>query len=313
MSGQSDIFDFLKTEGIEPELTEGVKRFRAEYPVPEEFGDRLRSRERSGGFVYYGREIWNKAIAALLCGKNLLLAGPKATGKNVLSENLCELFGRPGWNISFHVSMDASYLIGADTFNGEKVVFRPGPVTECARCGGFAILDEINMAKNEALAVLHASLDFRRVIEIPGYERIPIHGAARFLATMNYGYAGTRELNEALTSRFAVLSMPVISGENLEKLLFSRFPDLSPKYRGQFTALFMDLEKKAESAEISERAVDLRGLIDALGLIRAGLSAGDALDMCVRDKTFDPFERKLIGDLMESRIPRALDRSRIFS
>ncbi len=33
---------------------------------------------------------------------------------------------------------------------------------------------------------------------------------------MNYGYAGTRELNEALVSRFVVLDMPVISQENLQ-------------------------------------------------------------------------------------------------
>ena len=31
-----------------------------------------------------------------------------------------------------------------------------------ARYCGFGVLDEINMAKNEALAVLHATLDFRR-------------------------------------------------------------------------------------------------------------------------------------------------------
>ena len=33
--------------------------------------------------------------AALLCGEHLLLAGPKATGKNVLAEDLAALFGRP--------------------------------------------------------------------------------------------------------------------------------------------------------------------------------------------------------------------------
>ena len=29
------------------------------------------------------------------------------------------------------------------------------------------------MAKNESLAVLHATLDFRRAIDMPGYDRIP--------------------------------------------------------------------------------------------------------------------------------------------
>ncbi len=46
------------------------------------------------------------------------------------------------------------------------------PHLPCAEKGGFGILDEINMAKNESLAVLHATLDFRRSIDMPGYERI---------------------------------------------------------------------------------------------------------------------------------------------
>lgn len=33
--------------------------------------------------------------------------------------------------------------------------------------GGFGVLDEVNMAKNEALAVLHAALDFRRILDVP--------------------------------------------------------------------------------------------------------------------------------------------------
>lgn len=89
-------------------------------------------------------------------------AGPKATGKNVLAENLAALFGRPVWDISMHINVDAASLIGTDTLKGGEVCFREGPVCQCARLGGFGILDEVNMAKNEALAVLHATLDFRR-------------------------------------------------------------------------------------------------------------------------------------------------------
>ena len=64
------------------------------------------------------------------------------------------------------------------------------------------------MAKNDAVSVLHAALDYRRCIDVPGYDRIDMHEAARFIATMNYGYAGTKELNEALVSRFLVIDMP---------------------------------------------------------------------------------------------------------
>ena len=58
--------------------------------------------------------------------------------------------------------------------------------------------------------MLHAALDFRRVIDVPGYERIALDDAARFIGTMNYGYAGTRELNEALDLRGLLSALHLI-------------------------------------------------------------------------------------------------------
>ena len=78
----------------------------------------------------------------LLCGQHLLLAGPKATGKNVLAENLAAAFGRPSWDVSMYVNVDAASLVGADTLKDGEVVFREGPISKCARLGGFGVLDE---------------------------------------------------------------------------------------------------------------------------------------------------------------------------
>ncbi len=302
------MFEFLKEENINPELLRELSAFRGANPLPEQWEQRIPSPR----FHYYGKEIWEEAAAALLCGKNLLLTGGKATGKNVLAENLAMVFGRPAWNVSFHVNVDAAGLIGMDTFEDGQVRFRPGPVYQCAKCGGFGILDEINMAKNEALAVLHSALDFRRVIDVPGYDRIPMEPQTRFIATMNYGYAGTRELNEALTSRFVVIQMPTISQENLEKLLTNHFPTLKKKYRSQFAQLFFELQKKCESAEISTKALDLRGLLDALDLIRAGIPAGAALDMGITNKAFDNYEQSLIRDVAALRISPKLTHADLF-
>jgi len=302
------MFSFLEEQQISGELLAELQAFRDSHPVPEA----LKARVPAPHYCYYGRQVWEQAVLALLCGENLLLVGSKATGKNVLAENLAAVFGRPSWDVSFHVNMDASTLIGMDTFEGGQVTFRPGPIYRCAQFGGFGILDEINMAKNEALAVLHAALDFRRTIDVPGYDRIPVDGATRFIATMNYGYAGTRELNEALTSRFAVIRMPTISPENLEKLLKKEFPALAPKYVQQFSLLFLDLQKKCESAEISERALDLRGLLDALKLMQKGLEANCALDMGITNKVFDNYERGLIRDVIAARIPAKLEPAALF-
>ena len=298
----------LKNEKIRPDLLEMVSGFLKVHPTPEDQRDRI----PAPSHFYYGKEVWEEALCAILSGKNILLAGHKATGKNIFAENLAAVFARPRWDISFHVNMDASTLIGTDTFADGKVTFRPGPISQCAKYGGFGILDEINMAKNEAMAVLHAALDFRRVIDVPGYERIPLHPAARFIATMNYGYAGTKELNEALTSRFVVIQMPMITQEQLKKLLENEFPGMKAKYAEQFAALFLDLQKKCENSEISSRALDLRGLLDAASLMEKGLEAHSALDMGITNKTFDAYEQTLIRDVIHSRIPRHLDSRQIF-
>ena len=248
----------------------------------------------------------------MLCGENLLLAGPKATGKNVLAENLAALFGRPVWDISMHINVDAASLIGTDTLKGGEICFREGPVCQCARLGGFGILDEVNMAKNEALAVLHATLDFRRVIDIPGYRRVMLDDAARFIGTMNYGYAGTRELNEALVSRFVVVDMPVIGQDDLCKLLLRGFPSLKKSWAQQLAALFDDLRAKCSSGEISARALDLRGLLTALRLMERGLSPEAALEMGIINKAFDPFERQLTADVVWARVPRTAKADEFF-
>lgn len=302
------MFTFLEEDNVSPALLREIERFRERHP-PE---PSLRDRVPAPLFHYYGREVWECAAAALLCGKNLLLAGGKATGKNVLAENLAMVFGRPTWNISFHVNADAASLVGMDTFTGGEVVFRPGPVYQCAVHGGFGILDEINMAKNEALAVLHSALDFRRRMDVPGYEQVSLAEETRFIATMNYGYAGTRELNEALISRFAVIQMPAISPENLERLLSRHFPTLRKKPRQQLCQFFFDLQKKCESGEISTKPLDLRGLLDALELMQAGVPAGTALDMGITFKAFDSYEQGLIRDAAALRISGSLTRRELF-
>ena len=302
------MLDFLRREGISEDIVRQIEDFRARDPLE----DRSHYRVPRPSFRYYGTEIWEKALIALLSGENLLLVGPKATGKNVLAENLAAVFGRPEWDVSFYLNTDAASLIGTDTFRGGEVTLRHGPIYQCAEMGGFGVLDEINMAKNESLAVLHATLDFRRIIDVPGYDRITLSPATRFIATMNYGYAGTRELNEALMSRFMVINMPLISQENLKKLLAAQYPDLKEEYAEQFCALFGDIRTKCESGEISTKALDLRGLIAAVKLIRNGLSSAQALEMGIVNKSTDDFERQIVSDVVAVRVAGGLTAADIF-
>ena len=87
----SDLLETLQQEGVDPALLAAVQEYRAAHPLSEA----LRPRIPAPAFTYYGKEVWEQALAAILCGENLLLAGGKATGKNVLAENLAAAFGRP--------------------------------------------------------------------------------------------------------------------------------------------------------------------------------------------------------------------------
>ena len=271
---------FLEEQGIEKELIQAVERFRRDSSVDPEAAYRI----VRPSMPFYGKEILEMAIAALLQGENLLLTGSKATGKNVLAENLAWIFGRPSYNISFHVNTGSAELIGTDTF----------------------------MDNQDAVSVLHATLDYRRSIDVPGYDKIDLHPAARFIGTMNYGYAGTKELNEALVSRFLVIAMPDQTEETLLKIMRKAYPTARETALEQFAGLFLDLQLKAANGEISTKAVDLRGILAAVGTMKTGLSPALAVRMGVVNKCFDNFEREIVEDVVMTRIPADWTRDQIF-
>lgn len=290
---------FLEEQNVSPALLGQVGKFRKTYPLPMEAAYRM----VKPPIPFYGKEILEMAIAGLLEGENLLLAGPKATGKNILAENLAYIFNRPSYNVSFHVNTNSGDLIGTDTFRNNEVELRKGIIYQCAEYGGFGILDEINMAKNDAVSVLHATLDYRRSIDVPGYDKIELHPAARFIGTMNYGYAGTKELNEALVSRFLVIDMPPQTEETLEFIFKKMFPQIKKEAMSQFIGVFLDLQLKAQNSEISTKPLDLRGLLAAMKIIGTGLSPWQAVQMGIVNKTFDIFEKEIVEDVVRTRIP----------
>lgn len=304
----TEIKKYLETQKIDPELVSELKDFRTSYEVD----DQVKERVAKPDILFYGKKILEMSMAALLQGDNLLLSGAKAAGKNVLCETLSWLFGRPEYDISFHVNTDSADLIGTDTFSDNEVHLRKGPIYQCAEFGGFGILDEINMAKNDAVSVLHATLDHRRRIDIPGYNRISLHPATRFIGTMNYGYAGTRELNEALISRFMVIDMPALDEPSLFFVLKQHFPTGNGNALKAFAGLFLDLQTKAYHGEISTKSLDLRGLVSAIRATRSGLPPIQAVQMGIINKSFDTFEKEIIEDVVSTRIPSSWTRKDIW-
>ena len=65
-----DIWKELEAEGVNRHLLAEVRSFRDAHGVAEE----VRGRIPNPRFVYYGKDVWEAAAAAVLCGENLLLA-----------------------------------------------------------------------------------------------------------------------------------------------------------------------------------------------------------------------------------------------
>ena len=76
-------------------------------------------------------------------------------------------------------------------------------------------------------------------------------------------------------------------------------------YGDMIIHIFDELDGKAENAEISPRAVDLRGLLDAVALMKLGLSPLDACDMGLSNKVFDSTERASVHDVIAARVPKS--------
>ena len=96
--------NYLQKLNINENLKKEINSYRESYPVSQELLYRIPKPDN----LYYGYEILNQAVTALLCGENLLLVGHKATGKNIFAENQAAAFGRRKWEISYPEYMDAA-------------------------------------------------------------------------------------------------------------------------------------------------------------------------------------------------------------
>ena len=62
VSFMSDLIETLRQEGVDPALLSAVEEYRTAHPLAEG----LRPRIPASAFTYYGNEVWEQALAALL-------------------------------------------------------------------------------------------------------------------------------------------------------------------------------------------------------------------------------------------------------
>ena len=248
------------------------------------------------------------AFSAINNGFHILCSGEKGTGKNVFIETLAYVYQRPLYSISVSRETDKYDLLGSKTIDVEvnedgvaenKVSFHPEVLLEAMEVGGILNIDEINFADAGVTGLLHSIGDDRKSIEVPGYKFVKGHKNFLMMGTMNIGYQGTSELNEALQDRFVDILFPnndSIFNILSEKCLKAKKADLqkADKVYKKMISIVRDRD-----ALLDENCITVRGFIQA-GMMSTRLGMRKALEVCVANKVKDEEYRQNIVTIIDS-------------
>lgn len=234
---------------------------------------------------------WKFAVRTVLRGKNMMITGPKGTGKTVLAFVLKDALDRPFFNIPLGASQDPrSTLIGnvhykADrgTFVGESEFIRAIQTPDA-----IILLDEITRAHPDAWNILMSALDYKqrfvRIDEAPDAPVVKVAEGVTFIATANIGaqYTGTRTLDAALTDRFIVVEIDYLGREEELALLTARVPGVDPKMLQSITNVAIDLRRDAlsQDAHLTE-GLSTRSTLEMAELMRDGFTFDEAAELVI--------------------------------
>lgn len=281
-----------------------------------------------------------RAVAALLYGESggawepPLLIGPKGSGKSTLAETLAAILHLPATKIFGGIDVNAEWLIGGKTLEPVegvdpvaeaklkvaarqagidlqdvlpklknatlKVAFEPGLLLKAVQDGEMVVVDEVNMLVPEVTSLLHGLLDWQKVLSVPGVGTVKAHSSFRLVGCMNYGYAGTKELNEAFQDRFRSILVPHLPEELLKDLLI-RETGCGEDVAGQLAALFHKLASRVENGDLPERVLSFRALMRAIREVQDGCGGLKEVAMSVLTEGLgDQYARDQVKDIVDA-------------
>jgi nitric oxide reductase NorQ protein len=259
---------------------------------------------------------WRFAVRTVLRGKNIIIVGPKGTGKTVLAFTLRDTLDRPFFNIPMGASQDPrSTLLGnvhfdpaKGTFVGEAEFIR-AIQTENA----IILLDEISRAHPDAWNILMTPLDYKqrfvRIDEAPDTPVIPVANGVTFIMTANIGaqYTATRTMDAALLDRCVVVEVGYLSRDQELELLKERVKGVDEKILLSIAACADEIRVLAKNGDTLTEGLSTRNTIEWAELCYDGFTFNEGAQLVVEPQFSDAggseSERAVVRQIIQKHTP----------
>lgn len=172
------------------------------------------------------RHVMEQVGIAMNYNMPVLLVAQTGVGKTSMVRHLACKTKNAFVRVNHNGGTSIEDIVGRYLIDDKGTRWQDGILIEAMKKGYWFLADEINAASAEINFIYHQLLDDdARVIMVEkGHEVVIPHPNFRFFAAMNptSDYAGTKELNKALLSRFTVIKMDYVSPSIEEKILIER-------------------------------------------------------------------------------------------
>lgn len=243
-------------------------------------------------------------VEELAWGEALILKGPKGSGKTLAIEQWCAAAEIAMVRENCNSGTDETQLLGSFGMEGNDVHFTLGALplaieTANSEGGCVLVLEEINTLRPQVQSMVFSVADYRKSVECPHLGRkFTLNPDAQLwvLGTMNPGYAGTYQLNEALRSRFDFIEVGYMSQAKEKELLELTFPSKPDVEERRIAARLLTFAEESRAYQW-EYALSTRDLVHTIRKIhRIGLPR--ALKLLVNK--FDPEHKQAIEARVQS-------------
>jgi MoxR-like ATPase len=162
----------------------------------------------------------------------------------------------------------AMMLIEAQSIGKKQLVqtieFCEEAIVKAMRYGCFVLFDEINLALSAVLGRYHSALDNRKEIVLPRIGLLKARSGFAAIATMNpIGYIGTREMNQALESRFT-LTFELKAPTEIKSILKKNCPNSKDEDIAYVDNFYRKVRTLVLNEEISDAFLAIRNYENAL-------------------------------------------------